>query len=75
MTTNNINYKCPKCSSNMIEHPSLLSMPLTSLSQNTSSDTKNMSIEDQDANFMFRFNSCKRCGYSEFYLYNGGRTV
>jgi predicted nucleic-acid-binding Zn-ribbon protein len=75
MTAKNINDKCPKCSSDMIEHPSLLSMPLTSLFQSTSADTKNMSIEDQDANFMFRFSSCKRCGYSEFYLCNGNRRV
>jgi len=49
MTAKNINDKCPKCSSDMIEHPSLLSMPLTSLFQSTSADTKNMSIEDQAA--------------------------
>jgi hypothetical protein len=40
---NNNNSKCPKCSSNMVQHPSLLSMPLTSSSrqqQNAGEDTK-----------------------------------
>lgn len=64
------NNTCPKCSSNMVPHPSLLSMPLSS-QEITANDTKKMNIEDQDANFVFRFSSCSKCGYSEFYLTNG----
>ena len=67
MTNNN----CPKCSSNMVPHPSLLSMPLSSSQEITANDTKKVNIEDQDANFVFRFSSCSKCGYSEFYLTNG----
>jgi predicted nucleic-acid-binding Zn-ribbon protein len=66
MTNNN----CPKCSSNMVRHPSLLSMPLSSSQEITANDTKKVNIEDQDANFVFRFSSCSKCGYSEFYLTN-----
>jgi hypothetical protein len=29
-------------------------------------------IEDQDADFVFKFISCRNCGYSEFYLVGGG---
>ena len=61
---------CPKCSSNMVRHPSLLSMPLCSSQEITATDTKKVNIEDQDANFIFRFSSCSQCGYSEFYLTN-----
>jgi predicted Zn-ribbon and HTH transcriptional regulator len=41
-SSNNTNSKCPKCSSNMVQHPSLLSMPLTSSSpqQNVEEDMK-----------------------------------
>jgi predicted nucleic-acid-binding Zn-ribbon protein len=69
----NNNRKCPKCSSDMIQHPSMLSMPLTSPQpQSNSNNTikKKMNIEDQDANFIFRFHSCSKCGYSELYLTN-----
>jgi predicted Zn-ribbon and HTH transcriptional regulator len=63
----NINSKCPKCSSgDMIEHPSFLSMPLTSRSK--IAEKVKTAIEDQDANFVFKFISCRNCGYSEFYL-------
>jgi predicted nucleic-acid-binding Zn-ribbon protein len=56
----------------MIKHPSMLSMPLTSSEPQSMPDItkKNMNIEDQDANFIFRFYSCSKCGYSEFYLTN-----
>ena len=70
MTNNN----CPKCSSDMVRHPSLLSMPLSSSQEITANDTKKVNIEDQDANFVFRFSSCNKCGYSEFYLTNGSRS-
>jgi predicted nucleic-acid-binding Zn-ribbon protein len=66
----NSNRKCPKCSSDMIKHPSMLSMPLTSSEPRSNSTKKNMNIEDQEANFIFRFHSCSKCGYSEFYLTN-----
>jgi predicted nucleic-acid-binding Zn-ribbon protein len=61
--------RCPKCSSDIIEHPSLVSMPLSS-SPDDRSNTRKINIEDQDANFVFKFKSCKKCGYSEFYLHN-----
>jgi predicted nucleic-acid-binding Zn-ribbon protein len=67
---NNKLNKCPKCSSDMIQHPSLVSMPLSSASHQTGSMRK-INIEDQDANFVFKFKSCKKCGYSEFYLHDG----
>ena len=67
MATNKSN-KCPKCmSGDMIEHPSLLSMPFTS-----AADKSKAAIEDQDADFVFKFISCRNCGYSEFYLVGGG---
>ncbi len=70
------NNTCPKCSSNMVRHPSLLSMPLSSSQEITANDTKKVNIEDQDANFVFHFSSCSNCGYSEFYLTNGsGSTI
>ncbi|MFL6459348.1 MAG: hypothetical protein ACJ71J_00095 [Nitrososphaeraceae archaeon] len=70
---NNINSKCPKCSSNMVQHSSLVSMPLTSSTQqNAQEDMKKMNIEDQDANFIFKFISCEKCGYSEFFLNDRG---
>ena len=73
----NSNRKCPKCSSDMIKHPSMLSMPLTSLEPQSMPDTtkKNMNIEDQDANFIFRFHSCSKCGYTELYLHEKGKRV
>ncbi len=59
--------KCPKClSGDMIEHPSFLSMPFTSPSKIAAKSRT--AIEDQDANFVFRFVSCRKCGYSEFYV-------
>ena len=67
--------KCPKCSSDMmIQHPSLLSMPLSSL-PNYTDNMRKVNIEDQDANFIFKFKSCKKCGYSEFYLHNNGAST
>jgi predicted nucleic-acid-binding Zn-ribbon protein len=65
------NDKCPKCHSDMIKHPSLFSMPLSSLPKtNADNDSQNTKtpIEDQEAKFIFEFNSCRQCGYSEFYL-------
>ena len=59
--------KCPKCLSGyMVEHPSFLSMPFTSRSK--FAEELNTAIEDQDANFVFKFVSCIRCGFSEFYV-------
>ena|SRR5919202_5856418 len=59
--------KCPKCLlDDMVEHPSLLSIPLTSYSK-TGGKAK-PAIEDQDADFAFKFISCRNCGYSELYL-------
>ena len=52
----------------MIEHPSRLSIPLTS----RDGDESKVTIEDQDADFVFKFISCRNCGYSEFYLIGGG---
>ena len=52
----------------MIEHPSRLTMPLTS----RGIDKSKVAIEDQDADFVFKFISCRNCGYSEFYLNDGG---
>ena len=75
---NSNNRKCPKCSSDMIKHPSVLSMPLTSAKPQSTADTtkKNMNIiEDQDANFTFRFHSCSKCGYNELYLHNKGKRI
>ena len=58
--------KCPKClSGDMIEHPSFLSMPFTSPSK--IAEKLKTAIEDQDADFVLRFISCRKCGYSEFY--------
>jgi predicted nucleic-acid-binding Zn-ribbon protein len=73
----NSNRKCPKCSSDMIKHESMLSMPLTSSEPQSTADTtkKNMNIEDQDANFTFRFHSCSKCGYTELYLHGKGKRV
>ena len=59
--------KCPKCiSGDMMEHPSFLSMPFTSPSK--TAEKLKTAIEDQDANFVFRFVSCRKCGFSEFYV-------
>jgi predicted Zn-ribbon and HTH transcriptional regulator len=66
---NDAKSKCPKCSSDMVRHPSLVSMPLSSSADDTNNVGK-INIEDQDANFVFKFSSCKTCGYSEFCLYN-----
>jgi predicted nucleic-acid-binding Zn-ribbon protein len=58
---------CPKClSGDMLEHPSFLSIPLTSSSK--IAEKSKTSIEDQDADFVFKFISCRKCGYSEFYV-------
>jgi predicted nucleic-acid-binding Zn-ribbon protein len=58
---------CPKClSGDMVEHPSFLSLPLTSSSK--IAEKSKTSIEDQDADFVFKFISCRKCGYSEFYV-------
>jgi predicted nucleic-acid-binding Zn-ribbon protein len=53
----------------MIRHPSLVSMPL-SLSPTDTNNLGKITIEDQDANFVFKFSSCETCGYSEFWLHN-----
>ena len=66
--------KCPKCSSDMIQHPSLLSMPLSS-SSHSAYNMKKINVEDQDANFIFKFKSCKLCGYAELYLTNSGNRI
>ncbi len=59
--------KCPKClSGDMVEHPSFLSIPFTSRSK--IAEKLKTAIEDQDADFVFRFVSCRKCGYSEFYV-------
>jgi predicted nucleic-acid-binding Zn-ribbon protein len=58
---------CPKClSGDMVEHPSFLSIPLTSSSK--IAEKSKTSIEDYDADFVFKFISCEKCGYSEFYV-------
>ncbi|HYZ49278.1 MAG TPA: hypothetical protein VE593_00215 [Nitrososphaeraceae archaeon] len=67
---NNKLNKCPKCSSDMIQHPSLVSMPLSSASHENGKIRK-INIQDQDANFIFKFKSCKKCGFSEYYLLDG----
>ena len=69
MENNKLN-KCLKCSSDMIQHPSLVSMALSSASHENGNMRK-INIEDQDANFVFKFKSCKKCGFSEFYLPDG----
>ena len=74
MTTTNNTNKYPKCSSTMTQHPSVVSMPLSSSSQIVR-DVKNINVQDQDANFIFKFKSCKKCGYSEFYLSNSGNST
>lgn len=59
--------KCPKClSGDMVEHPSYLSMPFTSRSK--IAEKSKTAVEDQDADFVFRFVSCRKCEYSELYL-------
>ena len=50
----------------MVEHPSFLSMPFTSRSK--IAEKSKTVIEDQDADFVFKFVSCRKCGYSEFYI-------
>jgi predicted nucleic-acid-binding Zn-ribbon protein len=61
----------------MVKHPSLLSMPFSSSQEMaTANDTaRRVNLEDQDANFTFRFNSCSKCGYTEFYIYNKGKRI
>ena len=66
---NDAKSKCSKCSSDMIRHSSLVSMALSSSADDTNNVGK-INIEDQDANFVFKFSSCKTCGYSEFCLHN-----
>ena len=59
--------KCQKClSGDMVEHPSYLSMPFTSRSK--IAEKSKTAVEDQDADFVFRFVSCRKCGYSELYV-------
>lgn len=59
--------KCPKClSDDMVEHPSFLSMPFTSRSK--IAEKLKIAIEDQDADFVFKFVSCRKCRFSEFYV-------
>ena len=61
------NSKCPKClSGDMVEHPSFLSIPFTSRSK--IAEKSKTAIEDQDADFVFKFLSCRKCGFSEFYV-------
>ena len=57
MTSNDI--ICPKCTLNMVDHPSLVSMPLSSPQKMGTGDNNiiTANIEDQDANFTFRFRS------------------
>lgn len=63
----NSSSKCPKCLlGDMVEHPSFLSIPFTSPSK--IAEKSKTVVEDQDADFVFRFLSCIKCGYSEFYL-------
>ena len=50
----------------MVEHPSFLSIPFTSRSK--IAEKSKTAIEDQDADFVFKFVSCRKCGYSEFYV-------
>jgi predicted nucleic-acid-binding Zn-ribbon protein len=61
----------------MVDHPSLVSMPLSSSQEMRTADNtvKKANIEDQDANFSFRFRSCSKCGYTEFYLGEKGKRV
>jgi predicted nucleic-acid-binding Zn-ribbon protein len=68
---------CPKCTSNMVDHPSLVSLPLSSSQEmGTSGNTiTKANIEDQDANFTFRFRSCSKCRYTEFFLGEKGKRV
>jgi predicted nucleic-acid-binding Zn-ribbon protein len=66
-TINNNSSKCSKCSSgDMIEHPSFFSTPLTRRSK--IAEKVKTAIEDQDAEFVLKFVSCRNCRYSEFYL-------
>lgn len=59
--------KCTKClSGDMVEHPSYLSMPFTSRSK--IAEKSKTAVEDQDADFVFRFVSCRKCEYSELYV-------
>jgi predicted nucleic-acid-binding Zn-ribbon protein len=49
----------------MTKHPSLFSMPLSSLPNEP--EKKQITVEDQEAKFIFELNSCRQCGYGEFY--------
>jgi predicted nucleic-acid-binding Zn-ribbon protein len=72
----NIGIICPKCTSSMVDHPSVVSMPLSSSQEmETDANITKANIEDQDANFTFRFRSCSKCGYTEFYLGEKGKRV
>ena len=61
----------------MMQHQSLLSMPLTSQAQMSvgNANIKKANIEDQEESFTYRFNSCSKCGYTEFYLAEKGQRV
>ena len=48
MTTTNNTNKCPKCSSTMTQHPSVVSMPLSS-SSSIVRGMKNINMHDQNA--------------------------
>ena len=48
MTTTNNTNKCPKCSSTMTQHPSVVSMPLSSSSPIVRG-MKNINMHDQNA--------------------------
>ncbi len=70
MINNNNKNICPKYSSEMMLHPSSLSMPLTSKTQMSVNNTniKKTNIEDQEASFTFRFNSCSKWDIQSFTL-------
>jgi hypothetical protein len=64
-TINNNSSKCSKCpSGDMIEHPSFFSMPLTSRSKIT--EKVKTAIEDQDAEFVLKFVSCRNLDIQSF---------
>jgi predicted Zn-ribbon and HTH transcriptional regulator len=60
------NNRCPKCQADMIKHPSLFPVPLSSLPKtiaNNEPEKKQIAVEDQEAKFIFEFNSCTQCGF------------
>jgi predicted nucleic-acid-binding Zn-ribbon protein len=61
----------------MVEHPALLSMPYSSSQEVATANgtARKVNLEDQDANFTFRFSSCSKCGYTEFYINNKGKRI